>query len=273
MSWKAAVTSSHWSRQGGRDLLLGGDDDRRVGRDEVEQRAEALDRQQLGHVGALAALLGLQRGDLGQLAMLDRELGGRRDLDRLGVPERALREGREPAHRVDLDVEQVDAHGALLGGREDVEQAAADGELAAVLDLLDALVAGRDELGGDLVEVEHVADAQPEGVRPQGGIGHLLRERRRGHDHHRGLGVLGVAVGGPSRVRRRPVGEQRVERGDAQADEVRRRREVGLVGDAARGVEAHRARRQPGPQVGGQVARGAIVADDDERRPVGGQRA
>ena len=45
----------------------------------------------------------------------------------------------------------------VLGRREDVEQAAADRELAAVLDLLDALVAGGDEVGGALVEVEQVA--------------------------------------------------------------------------------------------------------------------
>ena len=85
------------------------------------------------------------------------ELGGGRDLDHLGLPERALGEGREPAQRLDLVVEQVDADGALLGGRVDVEQAAADRELAAVLDLVDALVAGRHEVGGRLVEVEQLA--------------------------------------------------------------------------------------------------------------------
>ena len=90
--------------------------------------------------------------------MLGGELGGGRDLDRVGLAQRALGEGREPAQRLDLDVEQVDADRALLGRRVDVEQAAADRELAAVLDLVDALVAGGDEVGGDLVEVEQVAD-------------------------------------------------------------------------------------------------------------------
>ena len=78
--------------------------------------------------------------------MLGGELGRRRDLDRLDVAERALGERRELAQRLDLDVEQVDAHRAVVGRRVDVEQLAADRELAAVLDLVDALVAHRDEL-------------------------------------------------------------------------------------------------------------------------------
>ena len=59
---------------------------------------------------------------------------------------------------------------------------------------------------------------------------------------------------------------QRVERGHAEPDEVRRGREVGLVGDAAARVEAHGARAQPRAQVGGEVARGAVVARHDHGR-------
>ena len=125
------------------DVLVGGDDDLRALGDQVEQRAEVLDRQQLGDV---RAVLVASARDLGQLAVLGRELGGGRDLDAVGLPQAALGEGREPAQRLDLDVEQVDADGALLGRRVDVEQAAADRELAALLDLVDALVAGGDEL-------------------------------------------------------------------------------------------------------------------------------
>ena len=47
---------------------------------------------------------------------------------------------------------------------------------------------------------------------------------------------------------------------------MRRRGEVRLVGDAAARVEAHRARLEPGAQAGGEVARGAVVAGDDDRR-------
>ena len=45
-----------------------------------------------------------------------------RDLDLVGLAERALGERREPAQRLDLDVEEVDADGALLGRRVEVER-------------------------------------------------------------------------------------------------------------------------------------------------------
>jgi hypothetical protein len=210
----------------------------------VSWNAAQTSLQQVGDVGALALIGGVDR------AVLQRQLRGGRDLDRLERLHRALGEGRERAQRLDLDVEQLDAHGALAGRRVEVEQSAADGELAAVLDLLDALVAALDELAGALVEVEQVADAQLEGVWAQLGVGHLLRQRRSRDDDDR----------------RVVCGEQRVERRDPQADEVRRRREVRLVGDAARGVVAHDARGQPRCEIAGQVARGAVVGSDDDRR-------
>ena len=251
MSWKAAQTSSQWSRSAGSTSSSAATITCAVVRHEVEQLAEVVDRQQLGDVRALVGAL--ERGDLRQLAVLGGELGGGRDLDGLGVAERALRERGEPAQRLDLVVEEVDADRALLRRRVDVEQAAADRELAAVLDLVDALVARGDEVGGRLVEVEQLADAQREAVRAQLRVGHLLGQRDGGDDHDRRLAARW-------RV------QQRVERGDAQADEVRRRRQVRLVGDAAARVEAHGPRAQPGAQVGGEVARGAVVAGHDDRR-------
>ena len=139
-----------------------------VVRDQVEQRAEAIDGKQLGDVGPV--LVGGGR-DLRQLAVLGRELGGGRDLDPLGLAQAALGERGEPAQRLDLDVEQVDADGTLLGRRVDVEQPAADRELAALLDLVDALVAGRDEVDGGLLEVEQVADFEREACGRSSGSG------------------------------------------------------------------------------------------------------
>ena len=156
--------------------------------------------------------------------------------------------------RVDLDVEEVDADGALLGGGVDVEQAAADGELAALLDLVDALVAGLDEVVGGLVEVEQVALAQGEAARAQLGVGDLLAQRHRAHDHHRLLAA------------RRRVGEG-IERSDPQAHQVRRRRQVRLVGDAAARVVADGPRAQPCAQVLREVARRAVVARHHDGRP------
>ena len=237
--------------QGGLDVLLGGEDHLGLAGQEVEQLAEVVDREQLGDVGALVRVL--ERRDLGQLAVLRRQLGGGRDLDHLGLAERALGERGEPAQRLDLVVEQVDADGALLRGRVHVEQAAADGELAAVVDLVDAVVARGDEVVRRLVEVEQLAHPEREAVGPQRGIGDLLAQRDGRHDDDRRLGT-------------RALVEDGVERRDPEPHEVRRRREVGLVGDAAARVEAHGAGAQPRAQVGGEVARGAIVGRDDDRR-------
>ena len=202
-----------------------------------------LDRQQLGDVRPV--LLASTR-DLGQLAVLGRELGGGRDLDAVGLPQAALGEGREPAQRLDLDVEQVDADGALLGRRVDVEQAAADRELAALLDLVDALVAGGDELLRGLVEVDQVADAQHEAVRAQLRVRDLLATARSREMTTTGCSEpSGVSVSASSAA-------------DAQADEVRRRRQVRLVGDAAARVVADRAAgaaRRAGPRARSRAAR------------------
>jgi len=165
--------------------------------------------------------------------VLDRELRRGRDLHLRDVTEGALGERGEPAQRLDLDVEHVHPHRPILGGREYVEEAAAQRELPALCNLIDALVPRRDELSRALLEIEQLAHAQRERARPQRRIGNLLRQRDGADDHHR---WLLVRCGGA---------QQRVQRGDAQTHEVRRRRQVGLVGDAARRVVAHPPGLQP----------------------------
>ena len=123
VSWKAAVMSSS-GRAATVDVLVG---DHHVGvvGEEVEQLAEAVDRQQLGDVGTAVGVL--ERGDLGQLAVLFGELGRRRDLNPL-LPQRAP--GELQNQRSDLiDVEELDADRALLGRGVDVQQPAAGREL------------------------------------------------------------------------------------------------------------------------------------------------
>ena len=84
---------------------------------------------------------------------------GERDLDELAAPlaggvdrgavdlaQRALRERREGADALDLVAEELDPQRLAAGGREDVDEAAAHRELPALLDPLDALVAGAREL-------------------------------------------------------------------------------------------------------------------------------
>jgi hypothetical protein len=183
---------------------------------ELEQGLEALDGKQLGDVGSLAvARVGRQ-----ERPVLECQLRRGCDLDAVDALERPLCERREAAQRLDLDVEQLDPDRALGRRAEDVEQAAADGELAALLDLPDALVAHIGERLGALIEVQQIADSEREGVRAQRGVRHLLGQCRCRYDKDRRTGGA-VCL------------EQRIERGDSQADEVRRRRQVGLVCDAA----------------------------------------
>ena len=184
--------------------------------------------------------------------MLDVELRRRRQLDPLGLAERALGEGREPAHRVDLVAEQLDPDGALLGRPEDVEDPAADRELAPLLDLLDSLVAGADQVLGDRAEVDLVPAGDDEAGGPKRGVGDGLGERHGAGDDDR---VTALA--------------ERVEGIDPEADEVRRRGDVRGVAGPPRRVEPDPARRQVGGEVGGEVAGGAVVGADQERRPPG----
>ena len=188
----------------------------------------------------------------------------RGDLDRVGLPQRALGERREPAQRLDLDVEQVDADRPVLGGRVDVEDAAAHGELAAVLDLLDALVAGGDELAGDLVEVDEVALAQV--TKPCG--------------RSSGSGTFSLSAtaettttGGsaPPRRRRaaRPARRRAGRRGAAAAPGATRRSRRGSDRSAPGAARATRAGRRRGRGPGGRRRRRRARAGD---RPLPGAR-
>ncbi len=212
------------------ELLLGGHHDLCLGADQIKQRAESLDGQQVGDVRPAGRVLTVtgpegatRRRDLGQLAVLGGELGCRRDLHLLHVPQRALSERREPAQRFDLDVEHVNSHGALLRCREHVQEPSPHRELPPLLDLVCTLIARRHELGRALVEVQQLAHPQLERVRAQLRVGNLLRQRHRADHHDRLLGP-GCPI---------PGSEQGVQRCHAQTDQVRGRSEVGLVGHAS----------------------------------------
>ena len=141
-------------------------------------------------------------------------LGRRVDDGAVDRVERALGEGRERAHLLDLVAVELDAERLAAGGREDVDEAAADGELAALLGALDPLVAGEREVLGEAVEAGLAADLEPDRLRPLRRRRHALGERGRG--------------GGDEAAAR-----EHVERARPLADEVRRRLEAGAPADAA----------------------------------------
>ena len=99
--------------------------------------AAARDRPGRGPCGARRPVLAS-----GGSVRSGRALGRRVDERLVEGAQRALRERREGAHGLDLVAEELDAERLAAGRREDVDDAAADGELPALLDLVDALVAG-----------------------------------------------------------------------------------------------------------------------------------
>ena len=145
--------------------------------------------------------------------------------------DRALVGDGERAQLAHLVAPELDAHGVLGGRREDVDDAAADGELAAGGDHLDAGVGQLDEPDQQLVEVVLVADPQRHRVEPaQAGRDRLDQAARGGDDDAR----RGVRVGEPGgrsqaaadgvRARREPLVRQRL---PARAARRRRPRRAG----------------------------------------------
>ena len=102
------------------------------------------------------------------LEQVDTPLHRRMDDGVVGRVQRALRERREGAHLLDLVAEELDPERLAAGGREHVDDATAHGELAALVDPLDALVPGERELPGEPVDPRLVADPKRERARSRG---------------------------------------------------------------------------------------------------------
>ncbi len=90
-------------------------------------------------------------------------------------------------------------------------------------------------------------------MRSERRVGNHLRQGHGRYDDH------GRQVSVPARLL--PVHE-RVQRRHPQAHQVGGRGQMRFVGHAPRGVETHRTGHEPGPELGGQVAGGAIVGRD-----------
>jgi hypothetical protein len=131
-------------------------------------------------------------------------LGGGIDQRRLDRVECALRERRERAHLLDLVAPELDPERLTARRREDVDEPAADGELAALVGTLHALVAGQRERLRQLFQAQLLAGSHTDGCRTGLGRRHRLGER-----------------GG--RCGDQASGRQHVERASPLADEMGRR--------------------------------------------------
>ena len=147
---------------------------RRAGRrSPARGRAPARDRRDAAGVSPSSPCHSSTRSRRRSAAGIDRA--------RLDRVQRALRERRERADRLDLVAEELDAQRLAPGRREDVDEPAANGELAAVVDALDALVARERELLGERVDAELARPAASSigaGRAAAGGSGSATRERR-----------------------------------------------------------------------------------------------
>ena len=93
--------------------------------------------------------------------LVGQQLAGREDLHLVEVGDRALVVDAERRQAVDLVAPQVDAHRHVAGGGEHVDDRAAPGDLAAVLDQLLAAVPERHQPAHQVVGIDDVAAARP----------------------------------------------------------------------------------------------------------------
>ena len=139
--------------------------------------------------------------------------------------QRPLGEGRERAHLLDLVAVELDPERLAARRREDVDEAAADGELAALLRTLHPLVARERELLREAVEAGLGSDLEPDRLRRASQRAACPR-RARSPRRRRGRRTRARRVRGPARRRdaaaaraRSPSGR----RGQAAARRCRRR--------------------------------------------------
>ena len=160
--------------------------------------------------------------------------------------QRALRERRVRAHRLDLVAEELEAERLPAGGREDVDDPAANGELASFFRSLDALVAReRESLRQVLVGVLREPDRLRACLRRRKALGD--RSRRGGDE---------------------AAGREDVECSGPLADEVRRRLEPGAPADAAARQERDAiVAEEPRGRLG-RVPRVRVLGEHDHESPL-----
>ena len=228
-----------------------------------EQRQVVLDsrrRESLAHVAVQrhAREVALEARAVAAAEVADRfrreaEFARREQLEPREAVARALGVRVEAADAVHLPVEQVDAQWRLAAHRKNVEERAADGELAGGRDLRHAGVAGRRQARAKCLEVELGAHLQHEGV--------AVHEAARRQPLQRGRQVGDDDAG-------REAGQAR-ERAQSLGDDVRVRRELvvgqGLV--VRKGEHRERRIREEAQLILESRHFGGIAGDHEQRPP------
>lgn len=208
----------------------------------------ALDRDALGDLAEefaqLGVLLGEGRGALAHLVGEQQLTAGRRPQAVLGDLQGALVGDLEVADLLDVVAPELDAQGVFLGRREDIEDAAAHGELAALLDEFDTGVGGRSQRLDDLVQIGALSGAQRHGLQVAEPLDLRLEHGPDGGDDdgdRAGLGVVGAGV------------REAAQHGEATAHGVGARGEPLVRERLPRGVLDDAVRRQQRAQCRGQI--------------------
>ena len=163
------------------------------------ERLHPLDGHALGELVGDLRELRVLLAELGRLAAYvigEQELAARRRPEPLHLVHRALVGDREAADLVDLVAEELHAQGVLLGRREDVDDATADGELATLLDQVDAGVRRTDEPAYDVLELDLLAGRQLDRLEVGQPLDLGLEHRADRRDHHLERAVVRVLARG-----------------------------------------------------------------------------
>ena len=110
------------------------------------------------------AVAGAEAGDRG---LVEEDLGHGLEIDPVALVGGSLAEGIEGAHAVQFVAEEVESQGLLGAGREEVDDAAADGVLAGLAHGLGAGIAVVGEVFLEAVEIDALADGSLEAGRSQ----------------------------------------------------------------------------------------------------------
>ena len=176
---------------------------------------------------------------------LDPTLGSGIDARRRDGMQRALGERREGSDLLDLVAEELDPQRLPSGRGEDVDDAAANGKLAALIDSVDTLVPGARERLRQPLEPRFVPDDEADGLGTNSMRRHPLGQRGRRGAHE-------------------PAAGEDVEGARPLADEVRWRLEARRVRDAPTRQKSHRVSpEEPGGSLGG-VAGVRVLGQQDE---------
>ena len=151
------------------------------------QRLHALDRDALGELVGELAQLGVRGPELGGPAAYvvgEQQLAARRRPQPVELVEGALVGDRERADLLDVVAPELHPQRVLLGRREDVDDAAADGELAAPLDQVDPGVRRVGQPAYDVVEVGRVPDRELDRLEVAEPLHLRLQHRAHRRDDH-----------------------------------------------------------------------------------------